>query len=358
VRAIKPRKKGSKVILGGAAALCPTVFDSIIDVACVGEGRNWLRTFFAEGYDAACALPESWIPGESRTVIPSTEFAWDMPPVRSPDGIVRVFASRGCRYRCLFCQTGWEMPYESNPNEGCLMRQISQLKQAGEKISIMTNDGAEAAVRQFNGHEFVSLRLDNLAKMMPITKAFSKNVRIGVEGVSERLRRAIGKPIKSDDLLSATYDLLKAKIQTRWFFIIGLPGETDADWAELDYLAKEAASFPWGFVFFHFHSFMPMPATPLGVLPVVDEYYPRVMDFKHRYYRGTFFTPRVQLLRFLVGYKTRMIQSVAKMGATEAEVRRGWWDHDNPNWRVRYQAGPDDLRKYARIYAKHVGLVT
>ena len=44
------------------------------------------------------------------------------------------------------------------------------------------------------------------------------------------------------------------------------------------------------------------------------------------------------------------------MAATEEELRVGWFERDNPNWRVRYPASPDKLRQVARIYARKVGL--
>jgi len=355
-KAIHGARRGAKIILGGAAAFQPSVFDGFIDVACVGEGDIWIRTLVADGYEAACVLQNSYIPGQDRTVIPDTAFTWDLPPVQSPDKITRVFASRGCKYRCLFCQTGWETSYRVNPDEDKLCTTLQAIKQRGERVSIMTNDGAEHSVISFYGHEFVSMRHDNLVKILPITKAFTKNVRLGVEGVSERLRLAVGKPIKNDELLSATYELLKNKIQVRWFFIMGLPGENDEDWLELEYLAQECRKMPWGFVFFHFHPFMPFPATPLGVLPLIDDYEPRIDNFKTMFYRGTFFTRRVQLLRHITKYKTRLAHSMANMAATEDELRRGWFDADNPNWRIRGIATPEQLRKYARIYANRVGL--
>ena len=52
----------------------------------------------------------------------------------------------------------------------------------------------------------------------------------------------------------------------------------------------------------------------------------------------------------------RLKRAMESMGATEADLRRGWWDHDNSNWRIRNRATPDRLRQIARTYARHVGL--
>lgn len=356
-RSLRDTKCGAKIILGGAAAFLPAAFDDMIDVACVGEGAAWIKTLVRDGWDAALERSNSYIPGGERSVIPDVDFTWDLPPMQTPDGITRVFASRGCRYKCLFCQTGWSTTYRCNPNPDRLRNMLNGIMRRGEKISIMTNDGAEKSVVEFAGYQSaVSMRADNLRRMIEAGRPLPKSVRIGVEGISERLRRAVGKPIQSDDLLSVTYELLARKVSVRWFFIMGLPGETDQDWAELDYLVMQAKKFPWGFAFFHFHPFMPFPATPLGILPLEDEYEPRIEDFKTRFYRGVNFTRRVQLLRHITKYKTRMRHSMANMCATEDEVRRGWMRHENSNWRIQYQASPDDLRRLALVYSKKVGV--
>lgn len=358
VRRVLKRSRVSpsaRIILGGAGAYTPAVFDSLASVVCVGEGARWIRTFLRDGYEAACALPESWIPGDMREVIPNTEFPWDVPPITAPDGIVRVFSSRGCKYRCLFCQTGWESCYRVNPDPERLRSQIHRLQRANKRFTIMTNEGAEETVRDFYGHEFVSMRLQNLKKLMPISRRFAKNVHIGVEGVSERLRTAVGKPVDNDELLRTSHDLLANKIAVRWFFVIGLPGETAQDYEELRYLVKGAARFPWHFVFMHFHPFIPKPATPLGVLPLQDEYAPLIEEFRSWYYTGLHFTKRIHLTT-IMGYKTRLDHAMADMGASESELRRGWWEQDNPNWRVRYLGRPATLRQVAGRYAARVGL--
>lgn len=38
------------------------------------------------------------------------------------------------------------------------------------------------------------------------------------------------------------------------------------------------------------------------------------------------------------------------MAATEAELRRGWFEHDNPNWRVQYVCDTGKRRALAWQY--------
>jgi len=343
------------VVLGGGGCYAPAVFDGVADVCCVGEGARFIRTLLLDGLEAARALPEAWVPGETRPVIPSTEFPWEVPPIQHPDGTVRVFGARGCRYRCLFCQTGWETIYQTHPSPDVLQRQIDALTQQRRRVAIVTNDGAEESVVLRGQQEFLSMRLHNLRRMMPITRAVTKSVRIGVEGVSERLRVAVGKPVRNDDLLETTAGLLANGVGVRWFFIAGLPGETDADYDELRQVVLELKRIPKGVVMMNFHAFIPQPATPLCVLPLVDDYWERFDEFRRWFFHGPGFTRRVQIVA-PARYAGRLRRARESMAATEAELRRGWFEHDNPNWRVKYLAPPDKLRATARRYARRVGL--
>jgi len=348
------RNKHAKVILGGGGCYAPAVFDPHIDVACVGEGSRFIRTLLADGYDAALGLPEAWIPGDAREVVPFEGFPWECPPLNHPDGTVRVFGARGCKYRCLFCQTGWEIGYRPNPDAARLQAQIDHLERIGRRIAVITNDGAEEQARVRGQQEFVSMRLQNLRKHMPMTRRDTKSVRIGVEGISERLRIAVAKPVPNDDLLRITFDLMANGVGVRWFFIPGLPGETDEDYGELRYLVRQLHKLPKGCVMMNFHSFIPQPATPLGVLPLVDDYWERFDEFRRWFFDGPGFTRRVQIVA-PNQYKSRLRRACESMAATKAEVRRGWFEHSNPNWRIRYLMNADGLRRVARQYAVRIG---
>lgn len=350
----KIKNKRAKIIIGGGGAYAPAVFDKTADIVCVGEGTNFIRTLLNNEYDRLAYLPESWIPNETREVIPNIDFPWNLPPLKHPDGTVRVFGARGCKYRCLFCQTGWENTYRTNPDLYKLQYQISRLENNGARVAIITNDGAEESVNVSGQQEFVSMRLHNLMRLMPLTRNQTKSVRIGVEGISERLRLAVGKPVGNDDLLSTTFDLLSNKVGVRWFFIPGLPGEIDGDYDDLKYLVRQLKRLPRGVVMMNFHSFIPQPATPLCVLPLIDDYWERFDEFRRWFFHGIGFTRHVQIVA-PNRYPSRLRRSMDSMAATENELRRGWFNHDNKNWRVRYLMPPDKLRQIARIYAGKVG---
>jgi len=341
--------KTARVILGGGGAYAPAVFDPIIHAACVGEGPRFMRTLLTDGLEAATALPEVWVPNETRPVIPARDFPWDLPPVNHPDGTVRLFASRGCRFRCLFCQTGWENSYRPTPHPAVLAAQAQALVQSGRRVAIVTNDAAEKGMPRISGQAFMSARVDNLAALEPLSRQFVKNIRFGVEGVSERLRRAVGKPILNDELLEMSAGLLARGIGVTWFFITGLPGEHDDDYLELRYLVTRLKALSKGCIMMVFHAFIPQPATPLCVPALEDAYWEPFDEFRRWFFHGPGFTRRVQIMA-PSKYPFRLRRAKESMAATEYDLRRGWWSRDNPNWRVQYLVAPDKLRSLAESY--------
>ncbi len=351
----RANNKRAAVVLGGGGCFAPAIFDKYITVACVGEGAHFMDVLLRDGLDAAKSLPEAWVPGETRKVIPSADFPWSLPPVNNPDGTVRLFGSRGCRYKCLFCQTGWEQPYVTNPHPVKLRAQAHALDRAGVRLAIVTNDGADVGVQLAGQQEFLSVRFSNLKRLMPLSRAQVKGVRIGVEGVSERLRTAVGKPVDTDELLSVTFDLLGAGVGVRWFFVAGLPGETWSDYEELRYAVKALGRMPKGCAMFNFHAFIPQPAAPLCVFPLRDEYWEPFDEFRRWFFHGAGATKHAHI-GAPARYEGRLRRAEESMGAENWELRRGWWTHDNANWRVRYQATPEQMRRIARIYARKLGM--
>lgn len=350
-----------KVVLGGQGALSPAIFDPYIDVACVGEGKNFLTTLVSKGYDAALQLPCVWIPGDTREVVPDSDFPWDAPPVMGEDRIVHIYASRGCHKKCLFCHTGWSVDYRENANTERLLAQQRQLTAAGYRVNVVTND---APALSFFGSlqkvEHFSASYSQLLDMMKsgIGKVIGKvkSVRIGVEAPSYRLRKLIGKPIPRDGLESLTFDLLNHGIGVRWFMIAGLPGETQGDWEELkDTVVAARHRVRKGTLQLSFTAFCPDASAPLCLAPLEDSYHERFTSFWHWFFDGAGYTRRVQLFK-CAGPQSRLEHAIGSMAADEARLRQGWADIDPPNWRIRY-AHRDVARRAYDIYARRVGLI-
>lgn len=348
-----------KVVLGGQGALSPAIFDPYIDVACVGEGKSFLETLVNDGFEAAKQLKNAWVPGDNKPVYPDEDFPWTSPPVMAEDGVVRIYASRSCKKKCLFCHTGWSMGYSENDGD-YLSKQYKEIAKAGYKVNVVTNDAP--AVSFFD--DMVSL--EHFSASYSQTQEMIKNgvdklvgrvksLRFGVEAPSTRLRKIIGKPIDTNDLMSVSFDILNAGIGVRWFMIAGLPGETQEDWNELKEVVRQARhKISKGALQLSFTAFCPDAAAPLCIAPLDDSYWDRFQDFWKWFFEGEGFTRKVQLFK-CASPKSRLRHAIGSMAATEDELRRGWLDRDPPNWRVRY-AYIDKARLAYNVYARRVGL--
>lgn len=342
----------AKLILGGAGCYSPAVFENFVDLICVGEGSDFMDVLLTKGYEAAKELPEVWIKGETRKVIPNENFPWEVPPLNCPDGTVRLFGSRGCKMRCYFCQTSFTSPYRVNPNSDVLQRQVDEFEKKKIKFAIVSNDAADVTVRINKKQEFISGTFKNL-KRMKIDKTVTKTIRVGVEGVSERLRKSLGKPVNNEELLKLTHNAIENGVSVRWCFIVGLPGEEKKDYEELQLLLNETIRLRKSLVLCMFHAFIPECATPLGILPLVDQYLPHYQKIEKNYFRGMNYTGRIHFTK-PAGYPTRLKTAMASMCSKEPQLRKGWFEVDNPNWRVQYPLTPDQLRHKARLYLKRL----
>ena len=317
------------VVLGGQAGMQPAIFDPIVDVTCVGEGRAFLRTMVAEGVQAAKQLPNAWVPGETRRVVPDEEFPWDAPPTKAEDGIVRVYGSRGCKKKCLFCQVGWQVKYAEN-SDVKLLRQVRSLRAAGYKVNVVTNDApALSYFSELGTMEHFSASYSQTRQLLSETgtvdrlKGKVRSVRFGVEAPSSRLRKWVGKPIETRDLYELTVALLSAGIGVRWFMIAGLPGETDEDYDELREVVQSIRhDARKGALQLSFTAFCTDPAAPLCLAPVRDDYWDRYDAF-HKWFFDQAYTRRCQLFR-CAGPESRMRHCIGSMGCSEAELRRGF----------------------------------
>lgn len=359
VRPERDGRHGQTVVLGGQAATSPAVFDSFVDVACVGEGRKFIETMVGRGLSEAKSLPNAWVPGEPRQVFPDPDFPWDAPPIKGEDGIVRIFASRGCQKKCLFCHTGWSNVYQENDQDR-LLSQYESLTKAGYKVNVVTNDAPalsffdELTVLDSFSASYSQTR-EMLERGVGNLVGRVKSIRFGVETPSSRLRGYVGKPIDTAKLFDVSTQLLNAGIGVRWFMIAGMPGERDDDYDEIkDVILRAKRDIAKGALQISFTAFCPDASAPLCIAPLTDDYWPRFERFWKWFFEDVGFTRRVQLFR-CAAPKSRMEHAVGSMGAIESELRRGWLDRDPPNWRVAYPYRAV-ARKAFEVYAKRAGL--
>jgi radical SAM superfamily enzyme YgiQ (UPF0313 family) len=348
----KVRKKypSKFIVAGGAGALAPYSLGKAADVVCVGSGDKFISTMLSNGIDSACQLDNAWIDGEKRAVSVAGGFPWDLPPIEAEDGAFRLWCGVGCKKKCAFCQTGWSVPYEENDNPSRLLKQIKALQRNGKKFAYLSNDPTQHSFFKnlpSVGHGSFSLQY---IKKYGLPNA--RQIRLGVEGVSEKLRSLVNKPISHDDLVKSAIWLNNNKKSVRWFMIAGLPGETQEDWVELRQAVQD-----WkrhcekGVLALSFTAWQPEPATPFGIMPINDDYEQNFDEFKAWFFDGIGWSNRIKLMK-PAGAKNRLESAVYRMGLSEKQVRIGgnWGQNDRVEYPYKKARNAQSKAIWERLY--------
>lgn len=179
--------------------------------------------------------------------------------------------SRGCRNKCLFCQYGWLKPYR----EADLLDIAEAIKVAKTK-----------SVRLFAADRFQHAqykKISSLVKRRGLCDTGSdaslrfilknqwllqntKKIRMGIEGMSARLRSVVGKPCSDDEILSTLKIIVDNGIKCLdWYMIYGLPTETEDDVsAFISLLKRLPEALPHKYtIAIHWNAFQPNALTPL-----------------------------------------------------------------------------------------------
>jgi len=345
VKSVKKKFNGKFIFVGGAASTSPAVFGSYCDAVVVGDGQLFIETLAKSGVEDALKLPNIWVDGESRSVKVDNKFPWDAPPIQAEDGAYRLWCGRGCKKKCYFCQTGWGYEYSENPNPFKLDIQINGLLEKGEKIAYLSNDPMQHSFFKKLppvGHGSFSIQYLKKNGVPP-----ARQVRLGIEGVSERLRESVNKPISYDDLVKSTAWLNENKKSVRLFMIAGLPGELAYDWEELknSILSWKRIS-KKGVLALSFTAWCPDPASPLAPMPLRDDYYEYWLDFKKWFFEGLGFSNRIKLMQ-PQNPQSRLKKAMSSMCLSEEELRIGGkW---GPNDRVEYPYKAKAKNIYLRL---------
>lgn len=321
------------IIAGGiASTLNPETISDFIDLFVIGEGEEVLPELiesYKNGIDEGCKKDEIlenmtdivgvYVPryysvdyrsdGTIKDFEPKTGFSRDVKRrwVKSIDGykthsiiltpntefgnMFLMEMSRGCKWRCRFCATGFiYRPYRRRSLENLSETIDSGLKKR-DKIGLVGADVSDhpdldelcdLIVKKGGRVSVASLRANSLSdKVIECLKASGhKTVTLAPEAGSERLRKVIDKRITEDDILKAIEavicnDILNIKL----YFLIGLPSETLKDVEEIVHITKRIkhhvlkaskGNKRLGRVTLSINSFVPKPVTPFQWHPFAD----------------------------------------------------------------------------------------
>lgn len=163
-----------------------------------------------------------------------------------------IEVSRGCPYNCKFCISSYHnRPFRNRSYDNITSSIDNSLKVAKfEKFSLIGScvtshpnfyEICEMIISRGKEFSIPSIRLDHITPKL--IKLFErggiKTITIAPEAGTERLRKSIGKNISNKLLYQIIEQVKKSKIRNiKFYFLIGLPEETDIDIREIIVLLK------------------------------------------------------------------------------------------------------------------------
>ncbi len=209
------------------------------------------------------------IPFPARKLTPYKKY-YSLIAKRSP--ITTMFTSRGCPYKCLFCdrpQLGKKFRARSAENvvdemEECLKMGIKEVLIYDDTFTIdrqrVLDICSEILKRRLRIGWDIRARVDNVDREMleRLREVGCKRIHYGVEASSQKILDILRKGITLEQIKNAFRLTKEAGISTLAYFMFGSPEETKEEIMDSIRLAKELKP-----DFVHFSITTPFPATDL-----------------------------------------------------------------------------------------------
>jgi radical SAM superfamily enzyme YgiQ (UPF0313 family) len=256
------KRSGQEWIAGGNACATPNSVLWIMDHVWVGD---CLRSF------PLILAGERDLPSMAHASSPSAPVEYadeDISDELLQFNTAEVEMSKGCPRRCLFCIHPWRHHYQEAEKEQVV---DYLLKTPRKGVGLMSNSsddvsfyGEVAALLHKLGKTdmIVSNAVQGLTREVLATR--KREVLLGIEGMSERLRFVVNKPIRQAALRERVGWCLDAGVQVRTVYQFNLPGEDESDFDELRedvaYLNERHRKGSWSLPFIPHH---PSAHTPM-----------------------------------------------------------------------------------------------
>lgn len=218
-----------RIIVGGFNTFNPVPFLAFCDAVVCGDGEDITSRVVGGDYSDGSVLTEDKGAVAWSSVSPLAGFC------HTTNGIGRIEIARGCRAKCRFCAVSALKPYREVP-----LAEVEEALRAAKtkRVALFApeptfhssnNELQELCVKHKKTRFDTDVRLDRIG-----SRHMAGGVlRSGIEGLSERLRRSIGKPYKDDFIVEAVASALAQGRRGMFFYLIlDLPGETDGDFDE------------------------------------------------------------------------------------------------------------------------------
>jgi len=191
-----------------------------------------------------------------------------------------IEVNRGCPYQCKFCLSSFHnSPFRNKSYEEIIKTIEEGIKYSNfKKISLIGScisshpkfvEICEFIINKGKNFSIPSIRLEHITPK--IIKIFEKNgvktITIAPETGTESLRYELGKKISNEKILQVLNQIKESKIKkVKFYFLIGLPNETDDDVLEIINLLKsiKKIGFTRNELKVNVNPFVPKLNTPYG----------------------------------------------------------------------------------------------
>jgi radical SAM superfamily enzyme YgiQ (UPF0313 family) len=321
-------KEKPLVIVGGFNSFNPLVFMPYAHKVVVGDGEDVLVKAINNEFHLSIytGIEEKIL--YNLCDISENDYVYNYPG----QGISRIEIARGCKYKCKFCQLTWLKPYREVSIEA-VKRAVDNVKT--KRVALFAPNSPSHSNYQGINEYHMSKKLNNIAADVRYNEMHLYNNQqtptIGLEGMSYKLRKSIGKPITNEDFVKNLNELFERQVKKGYqpsvhtYIILDLPGEEKEDFEEYAELmkmvnkSKYAKYLTW---IMTGNVFMPGPHTPLENEEIhIDRDYRKIWndvlsdrDGKPKYIfktagRHTIFSPY-----------SRLLSQIATRGGNEAHV--------------------------------------
>ncbi len=276
---VDKRKRGEKpfIVLGGRGIENATI-NKIADAVVYGEADDLYRELKKCGTRKKVIetiIEKKYVDSKYQKAstyniveqIPC--FSWDYHTKEKATGRGYIEIGRGCSGKCLFCDLGWTRFNVSQKD----------LQSAKEDMSGLLSRDFTMLIPDMKDYENVDQLLgygtsidktthyssEKLINKKYLAESKRKTIRWGIEGLSERLRRAVLKPITNKQIINSIYEMQeRGQCQLKFFIIPDLPLARESDFEEFVSLLDEIAKVRKNLVLrIKFSSFEPDTRTPL-----------------------------------------------------------------------------------------------
>lgn len=304
------------IMVGGPPAfLNPAPIAPFVDIFWVGETDQSFIPFFEnlrqrlfDGedkdtiLDAIKDIPGIYVPGRSKTPVKRV-VSCSSGPLQDPAfscfvsgratfrDTLLLEVNRGCPYGCRFCAAGfiYRPPRHARIDELKRIVELTDPPKVGLVGTALTDwPDLLPFLKWLHGQKkkfsLSSMRADGITEelLVYLRERGIRTVTLALEGASERLRRMMSKNLKSEDFLNAVRLCARYGVNhLKLYLIVGWPGETDDDYAELKNFLEEIIRIrseePGGRkkhfmrITIGISSLVPKPFTPFQWAPMASE---------------------------------------------------------------------------------------